>query len=275
MSMAPYRQLTDPLADRVHARRGADAVEFARGQVLWPVLARFADATAAVRFTRDAGERIVDRNEVARAFVNLYQGARHRVWAHSLLAVFHPNLRRVARQFDRFEPDLHELHQLVVAALLEACARLDVRDPHVRVFFRISRGVHTRVWRALQRVERHRRTHNTRLEFKDDVEDYARRRGVVYEVELGADLRMFDPTVEPRLTLRHDAAIAFLAEHLSAADLALLVRARALPDAGDGAYQRLKRQRSRLLARARALLQAHGLWEDLAPELCVPWLELA
>ena len=52
MSMAPYRQLTDPLADRVHARRGADAVEFARGQVLWPVLARFADATAAVRFTR-------------------------------------------------------------------------------------------------------------------------------------------------------------------------------------------------------------------------------
>jgi hypothetical protein len=274
MTIAPFRRLSDPLTDRVRGRRSAEGVEFARGHVAWPCLARFADATAAVRFVRDAAEPIAARNEVARACVSLYQATRHTVWAHGLLAIFHPNLRRVTRQFERYERDIHELNQLVLTALLETCARLDVRDPRVRVFFRVSRGVHTRVQRALERAHRHRRTHDTTLEFRDEVDNHTCRRGVVYEVELGADVTMFDPTVEPRLTQREGAMLAFLRVHLPANDLALLVRARALPARGEAGYERAKRQRSRLLARARALLHAHGRWDDLAPELCVPWLEL-
>lgn len=252
------KQMRDPLRDEILSEKHVSTFEEARTRE--PALAAHASILSVLAVMNDESERrYAEREALTRALVREQQERPGPFWSSVLLVAYAPMLLRLRGRIggDAFARD--DLDQMALEAFLEAVARFRLVDRPTRIAMYLRQDTQRAVFRRL-RVEQQARTRLTVLE--EAVEREA-------DVDLFASPRSDEPLDDDErdeLTALLRAKVGdrvpsarldvVIATHLRGERLRDYV-ARTHPDVDaasrEAAYQRVKRERLRTLAKLRPL----------------------
>jgi len=276
-------KIAEPLRASVARQKHERVALFAAAQERWPVLAQFADDTAAARFARDDKNDVATRAEVLRAFIDGWQRDQHPMWWSCIVTALEWLFTWLLRQFRDVGLPAKELMQLFYTSTFHVITKANVSNPEFRVLRWLPERIHEHVWKSeLKREKRYRRSVVPLVTASDaDGSPFEQAALVIYEDKVPAG-----PVLEPeREYVRSVCVIDVLGGAMRAPDVDLLCRgARATvedephtgeladPEARERRYQAVKRRRTRLITKAQQALAATDLFEVFEHGAAIGWL---
>jgi hypothetical protein len=285
--MTEIRRLFSPLHAAATVRAGERATRYLEAQQLdlGAPLARFANEIEATAFVKDESNPADDRANVVDAIISAYQHAPHEMWSHSLLAIFSKKLEQLAVSFRDSELEDGELAGILAMHLLKVARTLDVSNPRLLVFVRMSQYVRDSALPEIRREKQVRRDRRRSFVGARDGDESADEEPADEGMASAVEARC--PPERERQRLQR--VIETVRDKLNDADLALLtarsdgcLKDRYRSRDGDPepskdrekAYQAAKRRLHRLIPRVRKLLDEAGMLDALGPEPAVPHLSI-